>query len=303
MTNDQGARQTHVVTSDGLRLAAFEQGNPSAPTVVLVHGYPDNHHVWDGVATDLATDFHVVAYDVRGSGLSEVPSSRKGYRIEQLVDDLGRVIDAASPDAPVHLVAHDWGSIQVWDGLTADRLAPRVSTFTSISGPSLDHAATWLRSSAAGARPRLRQLLSSYYIGLFMAPVLPELAARRGVIDRLVEHSAAADRGVDAPPTARQDRGEAETVNGIELYRANFPRRMLRPSPPRIDLPVQVIAPDSDHHVSPALQAGAPAPYVRDLTVHHVAGSHWVVSQRPALVAAMVRDHAGAVSQTDALGD
>ncbi|KRB76476.1 hypothetical protein ASE01_16105 [Nocardioides sp. Root190] len=283
-----------VDTSDGLQLAVFEQGRPEAPTVVLVHGYPDNHHVWDGVMAELATDFRVVAYDVRGSGESGVPTSRRGYRIDQLVDDLGRIIDAVSPDTPVHLVAHDWGSIQVWDGLTADRLGPRIRTFTSISGPSLDHAAAWLRNNAAGAVPRLRQLLASYYVGLFMAPVLPELCARRGVIGRLVDHSAAADREVQPPTTAQQDRGEAETVNGIELYRANFPRRMLRPVPPQVDLPVQVIAPERDHHVRPELQAGAPAPYVRDLTVHHVTGSHWVVSQRPALVAGLVREFIGA---------
>lgn len=293
MTNEQQPRPTHVDTSDGLRLAVFERGRLDAPTVVLVHGYPDNHHVWDGVAAELATDFHVVAYDVRGSGLSDVPTSRTAYRIDQLVDDLARVVDAVSPDAPVHLVAHDWGSIQVWDALTADRLGPRISTCSSISGPSLDHAALWLRSAAAGARPRLKQLLSSYYIGLFMAPLLPELAARSGLVARLVDRSAAADRDAAAPATAHQDRGEAETVNGIELYRANFPRRMLRPVPPQVDLPVQVIVPASDHHVSPALAAGAPAPHVRDLTVHHVAGSHWVVSQRPALVAGLVRDFIG----------
>lgn len=291
MTNEKRLRHTTVDTSDGLELAVHEAGRPEAPTVVLVHGYPDNHHVWDGVVAELAADFHVVAYDVRGSGASGVPTSRKGYRIEQLVDDLGRVIDAVSPDEPVHLVAHDWGSIQVWDGLTAERLGPRIRTFTSISGPSLDHAAAWLRGTGAGIRPRLRQLAASYYIGFFMAPFLPELSARAGVIDRLVQHSAAADR--EPAVVAGLDRGPAETVNGIQLYRANFPRRMTRPRPPRIDLPVQVIAPEGDHHVSAALQAGAPAPWVGDLTVQHIPGSHWVVSQRPALIAGLVRDFAG----------
>lgn len=292
MTNEQRPRPTTVDTSDGLRLAVHETGRRDAPTVVLVHGYPDNHHVWDGVAAELADGFHVVAYDVRGSGDSGVPTSRKGYRIEQLVDDLGRVIDAFSPDEPVHLVAHDWGSIQVWDGLTAGRLGPRVRTFTSISGPSLDHAAAWLRDSGVAKGARLRQLLASYYVFFFMTPVLPELSARRGIIERLAAHSASADRDAAVVPEA--DRGPAETVNGIQLYRANFPRRLVRPQPPKIDLPVQVIAPEHDHHVSAPLQAGAPAPYVGDLTVHHVPGSHWVVSQRPALVAGLVREFIGA---------
>lgn len=289
MTNE---RQSTIDTSDGLRLAVHERGERGAPTVVLVHGYPDNHHVWDGVAAELAGDFHVVAYDVRGSGASGVPTSRKGYRIDQLVDDLGRVIDATSPDEPVHLVAHDWGSIQVWDGLTAGRLGPRIRTFTSISGPSLDHAAVWLRDSGVAKAPRLKQLLASYYVFFFMTPLVPEVSARRGIIDRLAHHSAAADTEAAVVPAT--DRGPAETVNGIQLYRANFPSRMLRPRPPKVDLPVQVIAPENDHHVSVPLQTGAPAPYVGDLTVHHVPGSHWVVSQRPALIAGLVREFAAA---------
>ena len=35
-------------------LAVYESGDPTAPTVVAVHGYPDNHTVWDGVAALLA---------------------------------------------------------------------------------------------------------------------------------------------------------------------------------------------------------------------------------------------------------
>ena len=53
-----------------VRLAVFQHGNPLNPTVILVHGYPDNHEVWDGVVAQLQNDFHVVTYDVRGSGAS-----------------------------------------------------------------------------------------------------------------------------------------------------------------------------------------------------------------------------------------
>ena len=280
----------HVETSDGLRLAVFEDGPADAPVVVLVHGYPDNHHVWDGVALELAGRFRVVQYDVRGSGQSGVPASRAGYRIEQLVDDLARVINAVSPDEPVHLVAHDWGSIQAWDALPDDRFGTLVSSFTSISGPSLDYATVWLRDLHRGPVARLRQLLSSYYIGVFMTPALPELLARKGLIERGVGISASIRRPAELPPTAELARGEAETVNGIELYRANFPRRAGRPRPPRITLPVQVVVPSADVHVSPALASEAPVPFVEDLTVRQVDGNHWVVAQRPDAVARLVRE-------------
>lgn len=287
--SDVGTPSRTVTTADGLALAVYEEGPADAPVVVLVHGYPDNHRVWDGVAGDLAADLRVVRYDVRGSGNSQVPASRAGYRMEHLVDDLGRVIDAVSPDAPVHLVAHDWGSIQCWDALPDDSLGDRIRSYTSLSGPSLDHAAVWLRDLRRGPLPRLKQLAASYYIYLFLTPGLPELAARRGIIDRLVEHSESIARPDDAPAGAAVARGEKETVNGIELYRANVPGRLFRPNPPRVNLPVQVLVADRDVHVSPALAAGAPAAFVDDLTVEHLEGNHWVLAQRPAVVAGLVR--------------
>ncbi|MDX6204789.1 MAG: hypothetical protein QOF39_846, partial [Frankiales bacterium] len=52
-----------TVRSGGVDLAVFEGGNRQGPTVVLVHGWPDTHHLWGGVVDLLADDFHVVAYD------------------------------------------------------------------------------------------------------------------------------------------------------------------------------------------------------------------------------------------------
>src|SRR5690242_17337653 len=133
-----------VTSTDGTRLALHEYGNPSGPTVVAVHGYPDNHHVWDGVAAALA-GYRVVAYDVRGAGDSDKPRGRRAYRQEQLTADLLTVLDEVSPDEPVHLLAHDWGSMQSWDAVSNPAHAARFASFTSISGPSLPYAARWLR--------------------------------------------------------------------------------------------------------------------------------------------------------------
>ena len=55
-----------VDSSDGVRIAVYEEGNPDGPTVVLVHGWPDSHVLWDGVAPLLADRFRIVRYDNRG---------------------------------------------------------------------------------------------------------------------------------------------------------------------------------------------------------------------------------------------
>ena len=274
-----------ITSTDGVRLAVQEHGDRRNPTLVAIHGYPDNHTIWDGLVPLLTDRFHVVTYDVRGAGDSDRPAARSAYRIEQLVEDFGAVIDAVSPDEPVHLLAHDWGSIQIWDALTEEKFAHRVSSFTSISGPSLDHAGVWMRGLVDHPRAAMKQFLSSYYMVIFQLPALPELIARRGLVDRMVALSSS--RGlserVQAPDVPTQ-----ESAIHVQLYRANLLRRLVRPRPPRVHIPVQVIAPTEDAHVTVGVALGAPVPYVDQLQTRTVPGSHWMVRHSPEVIAPLV---------------
>src|SRR6218665_2368651 len=120
------APRLSTVMSGPVRLAVKQWGDPRRPTIVLVHGYPDNSAVWHPVAELLARDFHVVAYDVRGAGQSDRPGRIRDYKIEKLKEDLVAVIDHVAPGRPVHLVAHDWGSIQSWEAVTEPALQERI---------------------------------------------------------------------------------------------------------------------------------------------------------------------------------
>jgi pimeloyl-ACP methyl ester carboxylesterase len=266
-----------VASPDGVQVAVYEQGAPDGPTVVAVHGYPDNHAVWDGLAGLLADRCHVVTYDVRGAGNSDHPPTRASYRMGNLLGDLAAVLDAVSPDEPVHLVGHDWGSIQCWAALTDDRLAARIASFTSISGPGLDYGAAWLRDARSHPRDVLRQLPHSFYLPLFLLPWLPERAIRSGVLQRLSGHRAS----------------ESDQLTGLQLYRANLRGGAARPTRVPSSVRVQVVLPDRDPYVTGAFAAGAPQPWVDDLTVHRIAGGHWVVSSRPDLVADLVASFVG----------
>lgn len=246
-----------TVSSGGVRLAVFEQGDPEQPTVLLVHGYPDTHRVWDEVAAALAAGHHVVRYDVRGAGESGSPADRRGWRLEQLADDLFAVADAVSPGRPVHLVGHDWGSIQSWEAVTDPRAARRIASFTTISGPCLDHVGFWGRYRLARPTPRhlgqlLAQAVRSWYIAAFHLPLLAPAAWRHGLARHWggVLHRV---EGVPPRPGHPQPGLQGDAVRGINLYRVNMLPRMLRPRRRSTKVPVQLVVLTRDRYVSAAL--------------------------------------------------
>ena len=259
-----------TVRSDGVELAVREAGDPDRPTVVLVHGYPDTSALWAPVFERLEPRYHVVTYDVRGAGASSTPRGPKAYSLEHLVADLGAVIDVVSPGRPVHLVGHDWGSIQGREAVTTPRLNGRIASFTSISGPSIDYAGKWMRDRLRSGRfgDALRQAIGSWYIAMFDIPgagrLLSLLAPRRGLDPRTVR-------------------------NGVGMYRQSMRNRLLNPRDRHTDLPVQVIVPTRDPFVSPALLDGiekmAPSMWRR-----RVRAGHWVQKTHPELVARWITE-------------
>jgi pimeloyl-ACP methyl ester carboxylesterase len=281
-----------TIESEGLRLLVREGGAAAAPTVVLVHGYPDTSQVWEDVAVRLRDRFHVVSYDVRGAGGSGSPAGREGFALDHLVADLGAVIDATSPGRPVHLVGHDWGSIQSWEAVTTDRLAGRIASFTSISGPCLDHAghlSRRQRTSSLRDRGRFAvQAARSQYITLFHTPWIPELLWRSGwagaaLFGRLARRDGVEPRLGHPAPTLHRDGAQ-----GLELYRANMRERLGRPRERRTELPVQLIVPTRDVYVTPYLAEHAPAPWVPNLRIHRIDAGHWVPRTHPAEVADLI---------------
>ena len=269
-----------VTAGDGVRLSVTIDGRPDGPTVVLVHGYPDNSSMWDGVAAELAAKHRVVTYDVRGAGRSDKPPGRASYRLDRLADDLRAVVEAVQPTGRVHLVAHDWGSIQAWHAVTGDGLRGRVASYTSISGPSLDHVGAWFRAQLRRPTPRrlknaLSQFLHSWYILAFQVPFIPDLLWRTGLLGKQIQRMEP-----DAAPPEKSD-----GLHGLKLYRANMFTRLSRPEPRPADVPVQVLVPTEDAYVTAPLQIEI-ARWVPDLRIRRIAGTHWVTRARPDVVAA-----------------
>ncbi|MFF5567804.1 SDR family oxidoreductase [Streptomyces sp. NPDC012623] len=301
-TRIAGARERWI-PAGGVELCVAELGDTARPTVVLVHGYPDSKEVWSAVAVRLARRFHVVLYDVRGHGGSTAPSPlRGGFTLERLTDDFLAVVDAVSPDRPVHLVGHDWGSVQSWEFVTVARTAGRVASFTSISGPSLDHLGLWMKQRAARPTPRragqlLGQGARSWYVYLLHAPALPELAWRGPLGKRWPRIVGRAEKLPPGPyPTASLPR---DAAHGAWLYRDNVRPRL---RDPRTDAyahaPVQLIIPTGDAFLSERLyddlERWAPGLIRRSLPA-----KHWVPRTRPDQLARWIDDFVTAQESGD----
>ncbi|MFD7015182.1 SDR family oxidoreductase [Streptomyces sp. NPDC059161] len=289
----EGARERWVRTG-GIELCVAELGDDSQPTVLLVHGYPDSKEVWSEVAERLAERFHVVLYDVRGHGRSTAPTPlRGGFTLEKLTDDFLAVADAVSPDRPVHLVGHDWGSVQGWEFATVRRTEGRIASFTSMSGPSLDHFGHWIKNRMSHPTPRkvgqlLGQGAKSWYVYMLHTPVLPELAWRGPLGKRWPKILQRVEKvPADGYPTASLAQ---DAAHGAWLYRDNVRARLRRP---RTDayahVPVQLITPLDDAFLSPKLYAELEH-WAPQLVRRTLRAKHWVPRTRPDQLTAWISE-------------
>ncbi len=61
-------------TVSGLRIFVRESGDPSKPTILLLHGFPTSSHMFRDLIPLLSDRFHVLAFDYPGMGYSEAPA-------------------------------------------------------------------------------------------------------------------------------------------------------------------------------------------------------------------------------------
>jgi len=105
------------------------------PTVVLSHGYCLTSQCWVFQRRALSrAGYRVVVWDQRGHGRSE-KGARESYTIDQLGEDLFRVISAAAPEGQLALVGHSMGGMTTMalGASHPDLVTERVIAFGCIS--------------------------------------------------------------------------------------------------------------------------------------------------------------------------
>lgn len=135
-----------TATVDGLSIFYREAGDPSAPKVVLLHGFPASSHQYRNLIPALATRFHVIAPDYPGFGNSDMPDpqsftysfdrtseiieaflqkvgfTRFGLYVQDYGGPVGFRIIGRRPECLEWLIiqntnAYEVGFTAVWDGL------------------------------------------------------------------------------------------------------------------------------------------------------------------------------------------
>lgn len=87
-------RYRHI-NADGVNMFYREAGDPSAPVILLLHGFPSSSHMYRDLIPLLATRYRVIAPDLPGFGFTEVPSERDyRYSFDNLAITVGHFVDA-----------------------------------------------------------------------------------------------------------------------------------------------------------------------------------------------------------------
>jgi non-heme chloroperoxidase len=79
---EQRLKAVSVKTPDGLTISAQDWGNPNGPEILFIHGFSQSHLSWikQVTSSDLAKEFHMVTYDLRGHGNSDKPFEPERYK-------------------------------------------------------------------------------------------------------------------------------------------------------------------------------------------------------------------------------
>ncbi|KAI1452434.1 alpha/beta-hydrolase [Annulohypoxylon moriforme] len=99
-----------IITARGFTYSYYvSTGDSVRPTLLLQHGFPDNAHLWDGIARQL-TQYNLIVPDLLGYSNTSKPTDLTAYSYAGLSDDMVEILDAEHVEKVIS-VGHDFGSI------------------------------------------------------------------------------------------------------------------------------------------------------------------------------------------------
>jgi pimeloyl-ACP methyl ester carboxylesterase len=257
----------------GLKTAWIGAGQKNHDILLFLHGFPDDAQVWSEQIKYFQKKYLVIAPMMRGVNGSEATCNRSRYGLDAGTLDTLSILRHLDPDGEknIRVVGHDLGSMYAWH--LAPLLGKRLKGMVIINGGHPLQA--WERKT------NIRQLLKSWYVALFLVPVVPELILKtfgKKLLARIQKNNGVPEvKWEDAAATL------AFTPNTVKHYRgiaASFSAYVLRKDGFKLEAPLLHISSDHDAFVEPAnlseLEKLAKHP-----TVRVIPGKHWIQWEQP----------------------
>jgi pimeloyl-ACP methyl ester carboxylesterase len=128
---------SQITISPGFTFDVLTTGDPTAPLVLLLHGFAESMQCWRAQVAALgAAGYRAVAPSQRGYSPGARPDTGDtgNYHIDRLMDDAMAIVAASGyGDRRFHLAGHDWGGSIAWS--LADRYPERIASLTVLSRP------------------------------------------------------------------------------------------------------------------------------------------------------------------------
>ncbi|WP_343520711.1 alpha/beta hydrolase [Sphingomonas sp.] len=283
-----------IALPTGVELDVATAGDPAAPAIVLLHGFPESHRTWRHQIPELARSHFVIAPDQRGFARSSKPEGVANYTADKPVADLLALADHFGKDRFV-LVGHDWGGAIAW--MAALQHPHRVERLIIVNAP---HPFVFQKSLFDD----MEQRKASQYIRFFRDTSIDQGLtgkALEGFFDNtFVKHVATAIAGEDRAAYLDEWSQPGAMTAMLNWYRASAivvpgmdetperPAFLDGPFPP-ITQPTLVIWGTGDKALLPVQLEGLDA-LVPNLTVVRVDAGHFVPWESPEAVTAAIRD-------------
>lgn len=288
-----------TIRANGLDFSCLTGGDPEAPLVLLLHGFPEYSGAWEDMIERLSDRWFCVAPDQRGYNLTTKPGELRAYAAGRLAQDALALIETFRPGGRAHaVVGHDWGASVAY--AAAIRGGPaKIERLAIINGV---HPIPFQRELLRDGPQRA----ASQYIRFLRRPDSHEKLAAddfAGVMKMLWDkmdmtwmtpEKAQAYREAWSRPGAFKamvDWYRATPLVVPEVGEAVDPASLpaLDAEAMRIRMPHLLIWGLGDKSLLPEARAGL-EDLCDDLEVVEIAGAdHWIIHQKPAEVAAPLR--------------